>query len=533
MSGKRWRLVVTELGGGVALAETTVDAPNWVTALTAGRASLGEDGAVPPGASCTVGSDGKVVVHDTLSRRTYTLAPDVPQSYVSPPPQPPRVPPEPTGPASRRLPAKTVLYESVAPSRAPGPTAHAGSSPPPAPSPSPSSTPPSATSAGAPVASPAASPQPSSARPPPPAPIMPLAPAASTSPATGSSGAAGPPAAALPDPPSAAPGRRELHGHATSGASVVEAPASDADVPHELLYERSENPSPSSPLHFRERVYVVPPATPRPQLEGLLRRLLAAIRNELATQPTGKLVSIALFDHRWTGRPSRPPLATLQWKDWRGEEPEIAFPPSAAPRAAPSEIKPTTSRPPAAAHASGPRRRSSTSDTDVRLAQAFEASQDLFFLDTPRDGLEFCMRLLDELVPCEAMSGVLYDIDTDELRFTALSGPGAENRRGEAVPSGSGLFGAACRQQTPLIVADVRSDPRFDPGVDGRVGLEAHNAMYAPLYHQGRLLGVVQLLNRRTPDGFSVMDVNVVSYVAEQLGKFLHEQRVAHKSRRR
>jgi GAF domain-containing protein len=177
------------------------------------------------------------------------------------------------------------------------------------------------------------------------------------------------------------------------------------------------------------------------------------------------------------------------------------------------------------------RKRATTDEVDQRLAHAFEASQDLFFLATPLEGLEFALRLLEELVPSEAMSGILYDIDTDEFRFVALSGPGADAKRGEAVPRTTGLLGIAALQHVALVVEDVTTDSRFDPGVDGRVGIDAKQMLYMPLSHQGRLLGMLQLVNRKSKPGYSRPDANVVAYLAEHLAKFLNEQRVSVKRR--
>ena len=88
----------------------------------------------------------------------------------------------------------------------------------------------------------------------------------------------------------------------------------------------------------------------------------------------------------------------------------------------------------------------------MRLANAFEAAQDLLFLSTPVEGLEFAMRLLIELIPCEATSACLYDINTDEFRFVTMSGPGAEARQGEAVPNNTGLLGVASRQIGQVLI---------------------------------------------------------------------------------
>ncbi|MCZ7680433.1 MAG: GAF domain-containing protein [Sandaracinaceae bacterium] len=176
--------------------------------------------------------------------------------------------------------------------------------------------------------------------------------------------------------------------------------------------------------------------------------------------------------------------------------------------------------------ARGPRR-PTAGGPDDRLATAFEALQDLFFLSTPLEGLDFVLRLLEDLVPSEAASACLYDINTDELRFVALAGPGAEERQGDAIPRVAGLCGAAARTLgEAVLVEDVASDSRYDPGIDGRVGIDPESMMLVGVAGGGRLLGLLQLINRRDQSQFSRADANVMTYVAGKLGEFLLEARM-------
>ncbi|MCA9608192.1 MAG: GAF domain-containing protein, partial [Myxococcales bacterium] len=119
------------------------------------------------------------------------------------------------------------------------------------------------------------------------------------------------------------------------------------------------------------------------------------------------------------------------------------------------------------------------------------------------------------------------DINADELRFVALDGPGADERRGEGVPRLSGLLGvAALAPNHTVLVEDASADDRFDPGVDGRIGLSAENLAVVALTHQGRLLGVLQLINRQHQAQFSRADANLVFYIGEKLGEFLYAARM-------
>jgi GAF domain-containing protein len=156
----------------------------------------------------------------------------------------------------------------------------------------------------------------------------------------------------------------------------------------------------------------------------------------------------------------------------------------------------------------------------LRLATAFEAITDLYMLTTPLSGLQFTVELLGRLVPCEAISGCLYDVETDEFRFVALSGAGAVERKASAVRASAGLFGAAQRREA-LLVSDVAEEPRYNAAIDGRPLLHVRNVAYVRVRHQGQLLGMLQLINAAAPTGFAQSDVPVLTYIAAQLGEFL------------
>ncbi|MCL2823894.1 MAG: hypothetical protein FWD57_07885, partial [Polyangiaceae bacterium] len=53
-------------------------------------------------------------------------------------------------------------------------------------------------------------------------------------------------------------------------------------------------------------------------------------KQELANTRTAKFVNLAVFDYVFEDKPTRRPIVTLAWKDWK-KEPEIAFPASVTP----------------------------------------------------------------------------------------------------------------------------------------------------------------------------------------------------------
>jgi GAF domain-containing protein len=228
-------------------------------------------------------------------------------------------------------------------------------------------------------------------------------------------------------------------------------------------------------------------------------------------------LNLAVFDHEWSQRPDRPPLVTLQHKDWQ-DQLVVDHPLDRLQVAAAM----SSSRPPPP-----PSDHAETNGQDDRLATAFEACQDLLFLSTPLEGLDFALHLFEDLAEAEAKTACLYDIDDDVYRVAAAQGPGSDDVRGKAIPFRAGFFGVA--SQTPraaLVVSSPTDDARFDPTVDGRDGVEVRNALYLPLTAEGRQLGMIQLLNRQSDTGFTQADADLATYVGQQLSSFLYQARL-------
>ena len=99
----------------------------------------------------------------------------------------------------------------------------------------------------------------------------------------------------------------------------------DLPPPSTVLRKRQEEPSPESPITYREVAYVVAPGVSRGSVEALLWASFRDISRELTEREGQKFVQLAIFDHKFDKRPERAPLGTLAWKDWRGN-PVLTFP---------------------------------------------------------------------------------------------------------------------------------------------------------------------------------------------------------------
>jgi hypothetical protein len=305
-------------------------------------------------------------------------------------------------------------------------------------------------------------------------------------------------------PATAAPEPVRVRG--ASAPRPTSPPAATVENKLILLASRDENPTSSSPIHFRERMYGIPVPFQTGTGEKLAAKLLRGVQNELAQARGAKFVRIELFDHIWKSSPHHPPVVRLEWKDWN-ESIDIEFPLEDETR--PSEAPRLSSVPPP--------------PTEDRLAIAFEACHDLLFMKNRAEALEFAVHLLEELVPSEATAAFLLDINTDQFRVVAARGTGAAARHGQGLPSASGLLAAASEldEHAVLVLADAAADPRFNEKIDGVPGLDVRALLYRPLVHRGRMFGVLQLANGSVRGMFSEADCEVVDYVTQQLSAFV------------
>jgi hypothetical protein len=141
------------------------------------------------------------------------------------------------------------------------------------------------------------------------------------------------------------------------GAAAViseKAPEKPAEEPapslpeFDVLSKREENPSDQSPLIYRELVYAVAHGTPEEDARRLILDRFEHVRGSLDQGRSGKLINLAIFDHKFQSKPLRRPLVTLTWKDWKGGTPDLAFPLRSGPSGPPSgpvTFPPVTPRP--------------------------------------------------------------------------------------------------------------------------------------------------------------------------------------------
>jgi GAF domain-containing protein len=118
-----------------------------------------------------------------------------------------------------------------------------------------------------------------------------------------------------------------------------------------------------------------------------------------------------------------------------------------------------------------------------------------------------------DAVDSENGSLLLRDEKTEELVFVEVHGPHREALMGYRLPPGVGVVGWCVTNRQPLLVPDVRQDPRFSSLVDEAIGFRTISLICVPLLDGDRPLGAIEVVNPRSGESFRQEDLDIMRLV--------------------
>jgi GAF domain-containing protein len=153
----------------------------------------------------------------------------------------------------------------------------------------------------------------------------------------------------------------------------------------------------------------------------------------------------------------------------------------------------------------------SSDDFRAAVAAGVTGSEDAF-----RSLLSAIVEVARSIFGAKASSILLLDEDTHELVFEAVVGEGEETLIGQRFPAGTGIAGWVLATRTPLVIEDVRKDPRFATDVAEDTGYVPSGLMAAPLLYDENALGVLEVLDRPERSQFSLQEMELLGLFANQ-----------------
>jgi serine phosphatase RsbU (regulator of sigma subunit) len=122
-----------------------------------------------------------------------------------------------------------------------------------------------------------------------------------------------------------------------------------------------------------------------------------------------------------------------------------------------------------------------------------------------------------EAVDAEAVNVLIWDDEKSRLEFQVAFNRTDEAARRLYLRPNEGLAGWIAANDQPVIVNDIHQDLRYKVEVDRIMGFDGRSVLGVPI-HRGRgVVGVVELLNRRSPDGFTERDLLTMTALADPI----------------
>lgn len=127
------------------------------------------------------------------------------------------------------------------------------------------------------------------------------------------------------------------------------------------------------------------------------------------------------------------------------------------------------------------------------------------------------------VLQAESGSLLLRDDETGELVFVLVHGDIRQELRGYRIAGDVGVVGWVATNHQPLIVNNVDQDWRFSNQIDKMFGFSTRSIICVPMIDRGKLIGVIELLNKQNEVNFNEADVTLLSILAQTAAASLEE----------
>jgi signal transduction histidine kinase len=126
----------------------------------------------------------------------------------------------------------------------------------------------------------------------------------------------------------------------------------------------------------------------------------------------------------------------------------------------------------------------------------------------------------------EAGTLFLVDEQTGDLIFSVTVGPVAGNLLGQRLPPGTGIVGRSVQTRQPVIENDAQDSSSRFSGTDKQTGFVSRSLIAVPMQIQDRVIGVIEVINRRDGLPFVIDDQNILTAFAGQAAVAMENARL-------
>lgn len=140
--------------------------------------------------------------------------------------------------------------------------------------------------------------------------------------------------------------------------------------------------------------------------------------------------------------------------------------------------------------------------------------------------LRLIMNFSNQVTGSVASTLMLLDHETGELVFSIPTGPKSSTLEDIRIPPGEGIAGWVGVHEKPLLVSEVRHDPRFYAEIDAQSGFRTESILAVPLKAKNKLIGVLEVINKQGGGCFTEDDELFLSVFGAQAALAIENARL-------
>lgn len=167
-------------------------------------------------------------------------------------------------------------------------------------------------------------------------------------------------------------------------------------------------------------------------------------------------------------------------------------------------------------------RRRKTAELELqRTMQLFDVSLEVNSTIQKQDLLIKIMETSSRIMNAEASSVILVDEEKGELFFDLALGEKGDEVREIRLKIGEGIAGWVAQTGQSVKIDDAAQDERWSSKVAKRVDYPTRSMLCVPLASKGKIIGVLQVLNKRDDVHFTDRDLQLLESIASPIAASL------------
>ncbi len=140
--------------------------------------------------------------------------------------------------------------------------------------------------------------------------------------------------------------------------------------------------------------------------------------------------------------------------------------------------------------------------------------------------LDNAMNCAEEFIHAEASTIYEKDEEKNDLFIRLARGAKKDPIKGIRVKLGEGIAGYVVETGMPMIINDVRNEKRFSIRLDQLTGFRTTSLICIPLFVKGKTIGALQVLNKKTGEGFNDRDIEILTSLSQLIAVAIENARL-------